>query len=212
MIISFNFILVLMYIIIWLETRMGELSSVCFVLLSFTLFLNYYVLKIVILPLRRVTRFPSRSRTTQETPTLRPAVSWGTSSSTTRNRNIQSSSFPTTSSMSPNSVSIAPAVVSTQKPQRKLTPALMASLLPAGQHLTRDDFRCIFCYEFPIESNRQVVICPHCRHPSHANEFQKWSAVANICSRCNKPVSTAKMIRLSGRNYERIIKMYRNKG
>jgi DNA-directed RNA polymerase subunit RPC12/RpoP len=98
-----------------------------------------------------------------------------------------------------------------RRTKRALTPALIASLTPAGQNITNDDYRCIYCYEFPTESDKQVVICPHCKHPSHADEFQKWLQVSNICSRCNKPVNNVKMIRISGSSYQKIIQMFQKK-
>ncbi len=202
-----NFLIGTIYIALWFNTNLVELSGLIFVIISVLLFVNYYVMKVVIVPFKRVSQSRIRRRTSSSEPSSRPFFSWEVPRTPQPSR--QSATRP--SSRTRSSVTVAPAVtVSRRKPAQKLTPAILSSLRPAGQHLTEDDFRCIFCYEFPLEHNRQVVICPHCHHPSHENEYQKWSAVADICSRCNKPVSNAKMIRLSGKNYERIIKMFRN--
>ena len=168
-------------------------------------------MKVVVVPFKRVSRSRAQRRTTSSGSSGRPFFSWEVPRSPQPRRQSPSR----TPSRTRGSVTVAPAVtVSRRTPSRKsskkLTPAILSSLRPTGQHLTEDDFKCIFCYEFPTERNRQVVICQHCHHPSHENEYQKWTAVANICSRCNKPISNAKMIRLSGKNYERIIKMFRN--
>ena len=205
-----NFVIIICYFLIWWETRVGELLGVISVILSLLLFINYHIMKVVVIPFRRVVFSPSRRRR-PITPSdqSRPYFSWESSSTTSRPRSIQPNQSVRVQRPSQTDVRVAPAISVSRKPAQKLTPAIMASLRPAGHHLTRDDFRCIFCYEFPIEPSRQVVICPHCRHPSHANEFQKWLAVAEICSRCNKSISTSKMIRLSGANYEKIINMFK---
>lgn len=208
MVIFYNIILSIFYVIIWLDSNIIELTGFTFILLSSLLLINEYVMKIVFVPFRRVYQTRSRQRANTNDRSSRPYFSWELQRTPQRTR--QSSSI--TPLRTRNSISVAPAVsVTRSSVSQKLTPAILSSLRPSGHHLTEDDFRCIFCYEFPIEHTRQVVICPHCRHPSHANEFQKWSAVADICSRCNKPISTNKMIRLSGKNYERIIKMFRKK-
>ncbi|MHA2232930.1 MAG: hypothetical protein ACXAB4_10595, partial [Candidatus Hodarchaeales archaeon] len=46
----------------------------------------------------------------------------------------------------------------------------LANLLPTGQAISEDDFRCIFCYELP-EKSTSVVICPYCKRPAHLAEF-----------------------------------------
>lgn len=194
----------------WIDRRTVELSGLSFIIISYTFFIQYYLLNVVLVPLRRVSNlgrnnFRRITSTNTNSQSASPTISWTNhSSSLARSR-------PSTRITSSNqgSISIAPAInASPARAVKKLSPAVIASLTPVGQHLTNDDFRCIFCYEFPTEANRRVVICPHCKHPAHANEFQKWLAVANICSRCNKPIANAKMIRLSGTNYEKIIRMF----
>jgi hypothetical protein len=215
--ILYNCLMLLILGYFWIDRRIVELSGLSFIIVSYIFFIQYYLLKLVLVPLRRVSsmrRFYS-PRTTTSNNNSRPTtslISWNSpSSSISRPRNA---ARPSTRISAPNqgSISVAPALnASTTRAVKKLSPAVIASLTPVGQHLTDDDFRCIFCYEFPTEANRRVVICPYCKHPAHANEFQKWLAVANICSRCNKPIANAKMIRLSGKNYKKIIRMFQKK-
>jgi len=218
----YNCIMLLILAYFWLDSRVVELSGLSFIVISAIYFIQYYLLKIMIVPLRRVSsigRSSVNSRRTSvsnsNTSAVTPTVSWNRpSSSAMSSRNI---SRPTRNAnrinaSSGNSVRVSPAV-NAPRPRSvtKMSPAVVASLTPLGQNLTEDDFRCIFCYEFPTEADRRVVICPHCKHPAHANEFQKWLAVANLCSRCNKPIANARMIRVTGLNYKKIIRMFQKK-
>jgi len=199
-----------MYLLIWWETHTGELIGIISVLLSLFLFINYYILKVVLVPFQRVVLSPSRRRQpTTPSNQSRPFFSWESPSTTNRSSSIRPNQNVRVQRPSHTNIQVAPAISVSHKPAQKLTPAIMASLRPAGHHLTEDDFRCIFCYEFPIEPTRQVVICPNCRHPSHGDEFQKWLAVSDICSRCNRSIASSKMIRLSGTNYKKIINMFK---
>lgn len=80
-------------------------------------------------------------------------------------------------------------------------------MIPKIQHLTEDDFRCIFCYELPTKSSDQVVICPNCKKPAHYPEYQKWTAYSNICSYCNQDTGNRTPKRISGKSYANIIKI-----
>ncbi len=80
-------------------------------------------------------------------------------------------------------------------------------MIPKAQHLTEDDFRCIFCYELPTKSSDQVVICPNCKKPAHYPEYQKWTAYSNICSYCNQDVGDRTPKRISGKSYANIVKI-----
>ena len=187
----------------WFTQRVVEISTLIFICLNIFLFVQYYVLHFTIIPFRRIKRSsPSRRQPTIQRQTVqRPRVS--PSQAQTRTvRPVRTRS---------STIQVAPPVSIPERTTRKISPALIASLTPAGQNISLDDFRCIFCYEFPTESNKQVVICPHCRHPSHANEFNKWFSVANICSRCNKPIKNVSLIRISGSNYKKIIQIFRKK-
>ncbi|MFX0116320.1 MAG: hypothetical protein ACFFB3_17350 [Candidatus Hodarchaeota archaeon] len=84
----------------------------------------------------------------------------------------------------------------------------LANLLPTGNSLSEDDFRCIFCYEFPASSS-MVVICPYCKRPAHLREFQKWQSTSHLCSRCNKDLRRRKPIQITGREYQGLLRAFR---
>ncbi|MHA2073177.1 MAG: hypothetical protein ACW97X_01005 [Candidatus Hodarchaeales archaeon] len=197
----------------WIENRIVELTGLSFIIMSYIFFTQYYLLDVILVPIRRMysnsrSHHASNSTSNSYTP---PIISWEEASASSSRSRSRPSSRPSSRVTSSNrgSVQVVPAV-NTPKTRtvNKLSPAVIFSLTPVGRHVTNDDFRCIFCYEFPTESNKRVVICPHCKHPAHANELQKWLAVANICSRCNKPIANVKMVRLTGTNYKKIIRMF----
>ncbi|MFW9906238.1 MAG: hypothetical protein ACFFFH_18100 [Candidatus Thorarchaeota archaeon] len=205
----------------WIQTGSIELSGLGFISISFILFVQYYVLKIILVPIRRrtVRNATQRSLTRQSNRTraIQTSSQLGRQSQSTFNSlpALQPSLRETRNrerSIAQTSVNVVPGINTGVNITRieKIPPAILSKLIPIGQHLTDDDFRCIFCYEFPTEANKRVVICPHCGHPAHSHELEKWLSVANICSRCNKPLSTEKMYRLSGKSYEKLIKMYQN--
>ena len=53
--------------------------------------------------------------------------------------------------------------------------------------LSKDDFKCIFCFELPTTSDghRGIVLCPNCKYPAHVDEFKNWMRTSNLCSRCD---------------------------
>ena len=222
LIILYNFGMFLILSFYWIQTGSIELSGLGFISISFILFIQHYVLKIILVPIRRrpVSRAAQRSVPTQSSRTQapqRPSRSSRQSQSTfnflpTAVRPSSRETMNRVQNSAQTSVNIVPGMDTGLNITRieKIPPAILSKLIPIGQHLTDDDFRCIFCYEFPTEANKRVVICPHCRHPAHSHELEKWLSVANICSRCNKPLSTEKMYRLSGKSYEKLIKMYQN--
>jgi len=65
-------------------------------------------------------------------------------------------------------------------------------LRPRGTILFKEDFKCIFCFQLPklpADEKRGIIICPHCRHPAHADEFKSWLKNSKLCSRCDRPIS-----------------------
>ena len=65
-------------------------------------------------------------------------------------------------------------------------------LKPKSAILYKEDFKCIFCFQLPTlpaDEKRGIIICPHCRHPAHADEFRKWLKNSRLCSRCDRPIS-----------------------
>ncbi len=220
----YNCVMLLILGYFWIENRVIELTGLSFIVISYAFFIQYYLLNVILVPIRQISRLGmnnSRSHRPSNSTSNPPIISWDEASTPSSRSRTRQTPHPPSRSPRPSSrvassnggsVQVVPAVNnSTARTVNKLSPAVISSLTPVGQHLTDDDFRCIFCYEFPTESNRRVVICPHCKHPAHANEFQKWLAVANICSRCNKPIADVKMVRLSGSNYQKIIRMFQKK-
>lgn len=206
----------------WIQTGSIELSGLGFISITFILFVQHYILKIILVPIRRIPvgGRPQRSLPRQISRSRAPQTFSQPSRQPQRSRNslptaIRPSSPQTISrarTLAHSSVNVVPGIDTGVNITRieKIPPAILSKLIPVGQHLTDDDFRCIFCYEFPTEADKRVVICPHCGHPAHSHELEKWLSVANICSRCNKQLSTEKMYRLSGKSYEKLIKMYQN--
>ncbi len=162
---------------------------------------------------------PTTTRRSSTTPTQRrsPTTAQRSPSSASRRPSLTTSrgSVSSPQRRSQGDINVVPGMAIEQsRPSRRvkqLSPAIIERITPVGRHLTQDDFRCIFCYEFPTESNRKVVICPHCRYPAHELEFRKWKEVSKFCSRCNKPITDEKMIRVSGNSYKRIIKEHTEK-
>ncbi|UCG01496.1 MAG: hypothetical protein JSW11_18005 [Candidatus Heimdallarchaeota archaeon] len=206
----------------WIQTGSIELSGLGFISISSILFVQHYVLKVILVPIRRI---PIRGATQRSLPRqLNRTRAPQTSSQSSRQPQSSFNSLPTAvrpssreilnreRASSQSTMNIVPGIDTGVNITRieKIPPAILSKLIPIGQHLTDDDFRCIFCYEFPTEANKRVVICPHCGHPAHSHELEKWLSVANICSRCNKEISTEKMYRLSGKSYQKLIKMYQN--
>ncbi|MHA2224562.1 MAG: hypothetical protein ACXAC8_05130 [Candidatus Hodarchaeales archaeon] len=219
----YNVGMILMFSMIWFQTRTIELSGLGFILISTALFIQHYVLKVALVPIRRI---PSSRSSNQRTSAINSTSANRASQTTlTRPRRINNqhprrNTSSTTSQFRNNqqvsrgrtrSIGVVPGIETSNKLIEKLSPGIISNLIPAGHHLTEDDFRCIFCYEFPTDKDIRIVICPHCRHPSHEYEMQKWKTMANICSRCNKPISDRKLVRVSGKNYTKLIDMFRNK-
>ncbi len=208
LILGFNLIINLFFVFFWLESRLIEISSLIFVIMTFIFILQHFILKIAFVPFR-VRRTPTRIRRTGNMRSNMVYSTSGTSSNSSPNLGQSNSQYSRASRSRPSNIQVVPGIGSTSDLKtEKLTPAIIASLTPAGRNLTKDDFRCIFCYEFPVEMNKKVVICPHCRHPAHEHELQRWLGVASICSRCNKPISNGKMIRVTGKSYKKVLVMF----
>ena len=69
----------------------------------------------------------------------------------------------------------------------------LLSMRPKTGMLSKDDFKCIFCFELPTTSDghRGIILCPHCRYPAHADEFKNWVRTSNLCSRCDGVISSS---------------------
>ncbi|MHA1273477.1 MAG: hypothetical protein ACTSQS_08585, partial [Promethearchaeota archaeon] len=149
---------------------------------------------------RLQTMTPTRPTTTPRTTTTphntsRTSTRTNPRGTTTTRRAIQRSTATT-----PNSMRTATSS-SKQKQQSKksIKPKVnsvtkkynIKEIKPKAGVLSIDDFKCIFCFELPKlpqDQNRGIVICPHCRHPAHIDEFKDWAKNSNLCSRCDTPL------------------------
>ncbi|MHA1984966.1 MAG: hypothetical protein ACW967_11465, partial [Candidatus Hodarchaeales archaeon] len=153
----------------------------------------------------RTSTSPSISRNSTQTRSVTASSASPRSASPGPRRNIsQQSRSPTSSS----TVSVLPArELGTTNRKSKISASHLPLLLPKAKNLSQDDFRCIFCYELPTEDHKNVIICSNCHHPSHEEEFLEWKGNSDICSFCNARTSSNKIIRLSGKNYSKVIKL-----
>jgi hypothetical protein len=74
------------------------------------------------------------------------------------------------------------------KPKISISDKNLKKYRPKGSILSPEDFKCIFCFDYPRlpeDEGRGVVICPTCKHPAHTDEFKDWHRSSNICSRCS---------------------------
>jgi hypothetical protein len=148
-------------------------------------------------PTRTVNR--TTSRTTMRTPTR---TINRTSSRTTSRTTIHSNPSPmnrtrtintqkTYSQTKSNLKSVHRPYVTQNSAAKKKTYNLK-KLRPKGTILFKEDFKCIFCFQLPklpADEKRGIIICPHCRHPAHADEFRNWLKSSTLCSRCDRPIS-----------------------
>lgn len=149
---------------------------------------------------RNTTRTPSRtvnrttSRTTIHTPTR--TVNRTTSRTTMRtptrtvNRTRTRSTQKTYNQRKSNLKSVQRPYINRNSAAKKKKYNLN-KLKPKGTVLFKEDFKCIFCFQLPklpADEKRGIIICPHCRHPAHADEFRSWLKSSTLCSRCDKPI------------------------
>ena len=138
---------------------------------------------------RTTMRTPTRTvnRTTSRT-TSRTTVHSNTSPmNRTRTRNTQRTYSQTKS----NSKSVHRTYANGSSEAKRKTYSL-SKLKPKGTILFKEDFKCIFCFQLPklpADEKRGIIICPHCRHPAHADEFRSWLKSSTLCSRCDRPIS-----------------------
>ncbi len=150
---------------------------------------------------RTTTRSPNRtvnrttSRTTVRTPTR--TVNRTSSRTTVRspprttNRTIQRTNHKTQNHTHTSSNPVHRSTHTNNSASRKKTYSL-TRLKPKGTILNQEDFKCIFCFQLPTlpaDEKRGIIICPHCGHPAHADEFRRWLKNSRLCSRCDRPIS-----------------------
>ncbi|MFX1276741.1 MAG: hypothetical protein ACFFBP_18925 [Promethearchaeota archaeon] len=144
-------------------------------------------------------------------PTPRTRSSTSRSQSTTTRR----TSRPTTASNRSKQTKAKPSrVKATPRTQKNKPQTNYAKLKPKGVNLTKEDFKCIFCFElpkYPEDNGRGIIICPECRYPAHADEFKDWTKNSSLCSRCDAPlpiryIRNPKIIPI--KEYMKVIKMF----
>ena len=144
-------------------------------------------------PTRTVNR--TTSRTTMRTPTR--TVNRSSSRTTVRspprttNRTIQRTNHKTHNHTHTSSNPVHRSTHTLNSATRKKTYNLNR-LKPKGTILYKEDFKCIFCFQLPTlpaDEKRGIIICPHCKHPAHADEFRNWLKNSRLCSRCDRPIS-----------------------
>ena len=138
---------------------------------------------------RTTTRSPSRTvnRTTSHTTSRTSVHTNSTPMNRTRTRSTQKTYSQTTS----NSKSVH-RPHATQNSAAKKKRYNLNKLKPKGTILFKEDFKCIFCFQLPklpADEKRGIIICPHCRHPAHADEFKSWLKSSTLCSRCDRLIS-----------------------
>lgn len=84
-------------------------------------------------------------------------------------------------------------VIRSQRSSQPVRPSARASnfdaLRPKAGVLSDEDFKCIFCFQLP-KDDRDIVLCPNCKHPAHIDEFNGWMANSTLCSRCGSAISS----------------------
>lgn len=91
----------------------------------------------------------------------------------------------------------------------KFNSGLSGDLFPTG-HTLKEDLSCMFCYEEFKKTDKNVILCPHCKFPAHEKEFVSWIQVSDLCARCSKTLTKSQQTnpkyRLSARQYiDRVI-------
>jgi hypothetical protein len=128
----------------------------------------------------------TRTRTTVR---ARPHSRTKKTASTTIRPTPRGSSYTRTKTSTKVSKKTQPArITTTTGPKRTYD---ISKIKPKAGVLTVDDFKCIFCFKLPKlpeDENRAIIICPHCRHPAHIDEFKNWSNQSMLCSRCNQKI------------------------
>ena len=226
----YSLLIAILFTFNWIKTGIIEFNSLIFVLTITILIIQKYIIRIVIVPIqvvvpsrnrnsniytsRRTTTSPSSSRTRTRPSSQRSSSTSSTSSSRNTSSGVrQTTPTRTITSSSGSSAFVVPGLgnkaTSVKRTTKKLSATSLKRIIPKGQHLSDDDFRCIFCYQFPTDT--KVVICPHCHYAAHEHEFIKWHSVSQLCSRCNKIIEDRDIMKISGRDYGRLITMFKKR-
>ncbi len=122
-----------------------------------------------------------------------------------------------TRSTTPSRTTTRSSASTSRKSQKPKPISNYAKYKPKGLNLTKEDFKCIFCFnlpKLPADQGRGIVLCPKCKYPAHADEFRDWLKDSTLCSRCDSPIPNS-FVRnprvISVREYLKVIKMFSNK-
>ncbi len=136
-------------------------------------------------------RPPSRPRSTTRTTSRSTRRSDSSSPRTRTSTRTTTRSQPQTqpAARSPRRTrSAQPSSPKEEKVTKPKLQKLIKYIKPKAGHLTREDFKCIFCFNlpsYPADKGRGIVVCPKCKHPAHADEFREWLENSSLCSRCD---------------------------
>lgn len=140
--------------------------------------------------IRESQRTAIRSTPTPSTRSVRTqarSISHSSRSTPTSSRQSTTSKSKTTS----RTVSRSPRGVQVKRKESTVRISNFNLYKPKAARLSREDFKCIFCFKlpkFPEDKGRGIILCPNCRYPAHADEFKDWLRTSNLCSRCNAPI------------------------
>jgi len=118
----------------------------------------------------------SRIKSSRTTPTSQRQTTRTRTKKTTQTRSVKTSSRPS------------------GKGQGTIKVRDLERYKPRASFLSREDFKCIFCFKlpkFPDDRGRGIIVCPNCRYPAHADEFKDWLRTSNLCSRCSAPIPSS---------------------
>ena len=144
-----------------------------------------------------------------------------TTTTTTTTKSARTRSTPTTTKKKRSATRTTTTAVTSpkKKTKRKTKPRMSVNfekLKPKAGILSLEDFKCIFCFQDfkPEDKRRGVVLCPHCRYPAHADEFNDWLKSSNLCSRCDTTIPAGfrrKPKVIPVKDYIEIIKEFKKK-
>lgn len=135
---------------------------------------------------RRKGSIPAVSRSGQRTVTA--GYKNARQISSTSKKKAKKATKPKTQSGSRSAIKVDPgSELKTLKPTAKIN-GNIANMLPSGR-VNKSDLSCMICYEEIKANDKNLILCPHCKYPAHADEYTSWIQVSNLCARCSKPIS-----------------------
>lgn len=177
-------------------TAVYDITAIAFIIIFFCQMLIYYIIPAI----RRRSATTSRTATTSTRPRSRRTRSSSSRSSRYRRVSTSSSSRSRTASTSSSTsrdsladrdpgIEVDTRRTTRSKPKTTTGKRRKINIRPKGK-LTKDDLKCIICYQdFKKNDKRRVILCPHCKYPAHEDELNMWFANSHLCPRCNTKIS-----------------------